>query len=123
MYRGVTKRVEESDDNMKQPQKADVDKILAKLRQLAVRMKIAPIEFGYRKNEDESVDILHGGCFYFNGCKKAADYGLLKRSDGKIMCGSTMYVCQFLKMGTGYEWDYSVLKFSEPQCIMRCYMV
>jgi hypothetical protein len=123
MYRGVTRRVAESDTEKKPLQKADVDQILAKLRQLAVGMKVAPLEFGYKKNPDESVDVFHGGCFYFKGCQTSLEHGLLKRRDGRMTCGATSFVCQFLKMGTKYEWDYTVLEFSEPYCIVKCFMI
>ncbi|WXG39225.1 MAG: hypothetical protein WED07_00060 [Candidatus Freyarchaeum deiterrae] len=123
MFRGVTKRVVESDSNMKQFPRADVDQTLTKLRQLAVGMKIAPLEFGYKMNEDNSVDVFHGGCFYLKGCQTSLEHGLLKRKDGRMACGASSFVCQFLKMGTKYEWDYTILEFSETHCIVNCFMI
>jgi hypothetical protein len=123
MYKGVTKRVAELDSEKKLLQNADIEGILAKLRKLAVDFKVAPLEFGYRKNPDGTIDIFHGGCFYYEGCKMSLDQDLLKRRDGSISCGASAFVCQFLKMGTKCEWDYTVLEFSKSHCIAKCFTI
>lgn len=120
--RGFAKGVMESDGDVR-ALGFDVDRILTRLRELAVKMKVAPIEFGYKKNEDGSLDILHGGCPYLEGCKQSVDQTLLHRPDGRISCGSSVFVCQFLKTATGYEWDHTVLEFGKPYCITRVAML
>lgn len=122
MYKGIMKRAAKSEGDL-ELQNCDVDKILAKLRQLAVLFKVAPLEFGYRKNPDGTLDIIHGGCFYFEGCKMSLGQNLLTRPDGRMACGTSVSVCQFLKMGTKYEWDYTVLEFTKPRCTVRCFMI
>jgi hypothetical protein len=85
-------------------------------------MKLSPKEFGYKKNEDGSLDIILPNCYYKEVCQQAFKENLLKRLNGKMHCsiGSTM--CQYLKMVTSYEWDYDCLEFDKPHCITRCYM-
>mgnify|MGYP005839999005 FL=1 len=102
--------------------KLDIDEILAKLRKLAVDLRIAPLEFGYRKNEDGSIDLIHGGCPYFEGCNSSWEVHFLENK-GRIVCGATVFVTQFLKIGTGQEWDHAILEFGEPRCIVRCFPI
>lgn len=123
MYKGVTKKVAESEGDIKQLQNYDVEGILTKLRKLAVDFEVAPMEFGYKINDDETIEVYHGGCFYFEGCQKSLEQNLLKRRDGSISCGATSFVCQFLKMGTKCEWDYTLLEFSKSHCIAKCFMI
>jgi hypothetical protein len=120
--RGFAKGVMESDGDLR-TLGFDVDKVLSKLRKLAVEMNVAPLEFGYKKNEDGSVDIAHGGCPYLEGCRSSAEQALLQRPDGRISCGSSVFVCQFLKTATGCEWDHTVLEFIKPHCVTRVFMI
>jgi hypothetical protein len=120
--RGFAKGVIESDGDLK-ALGFDVDQVMSRLRELAVQMKVAPLEFGYKKNADGSLDILHGGCPYLEGCKLSASQTLLQRPDGRVTCGSSVFVCQFLKTATGCEWDHTVLEFGKPHCITRVTML
>ncbi|WXG39227.1 MAG: hypothetical protein WED07_00070 [Candidatus Freyarchaeum deiterrae] len=123
MYKGLTQRAAKSEDFEALLKNVNVDLLLAKLRQLAVNIKVAPLEFGYKKNEDRTIDIIHGGCHFFEGCQKSSEQDLLTRPDGRMACGATVIVCQFLKMGTNHEWDYTILEFSEPHCVVKCFMI
>jgi hypothetical protein len=116
--RGQATKVMESDGNEKLSD-MDIDQVMSKLRKLAVDMKIAPVEFGYKKNKDGSIDVFHGGCSYLEGCRLSQNETLLHRPDGRISCGNSAFVCQFLKSSTGYEWDHTVLEFGKPYCITR----
>jgi hypothetical protein len=122
-HRGIIKTVAESDDNMKLLQKVDIDQVLSKLHQLAVERKIAPRESGYKKNEDGSIDIIHEGCYFFDACQLAKKDNILQRPDGQLLCGTSTFICQFLKMATGHEWDYTILEFGKPHCIIKCFMI
>nr|MDO8081243.1 hypothetical protein [Candidatus Freyarchaeota archaeon] len=123
VFRGFAEGEMESDRDAKPLQNADVDQILAKCRRTTIELKSSPLEFGYKKNEDGSIDLLYRGCFFSEGCQMSLNQGLLKRSDGRMLCGSTLTVCQWLKAGTGYEWDYTILEFSKPHCIVRCFTI
>ncbi|WXG41735.1 MAG: hypothetical protein WED07_13395 [Candidatus Freyarchaeum deiterrae] len=101
----------------------DLDQLISNLRKLGVDMKVAPFEYGYKKNEDESVDIILPDCYLKSGCLMALDEGLLKRAVGGMDCGYSNVMCQFLKMYTGYEWDYKLLEFDKPHCILRVFMI
>jgi hypothetical protein len=122
MYRGVTKGLAKSDGETG-PQNIDIDQTLEAQRKLSVNMKVAPLEFGYKKNADGTVNVIHGGCFYFWGCKMGSEQGLLNRSDGRMFCGCSSWICQFLKKATSCEWDYTVLEFSEPHCMVRFFTI
>ncbi|MEM3587078.1 MAG: hypothetical protein QXO71_07160 [Candidatus Jordarchaeaceae archaeon] len=121
-HRGIVKKVAESEDNMKL-QEPDIDQLIVKLYQLAVEKKVAPQEVGYRKNEDGSIDTIYGNCYFFDACELAKKYGILQRSDGQLLCGLSTFVCQFLRMTTGYEWDYSILEISKARCMVRCFII
>ncbi|MFB0561205.1 MAG: hypothetical protein ACETWM_08315 [Candidatus Lokiarchaeia archaeon] len=99
----------------------DLDEVISNLVHTAFEMKLGPKEFGYRTNQDKSIDLLFPNCYYKDGCRQALYEGLLNRPDGRMQCsiGSTM--CQYLKLVTGFEWDYDCLEFDEPHCIARCY--
>jgi len=101
----------------------DLDDIVSKLYQTAIENKLGPKEFGYKKNEDGSVDFLLPDCYYKDGCRQAFDEGLLKRPDGRMHCNLSSSLCQYLKVVTGYEWDYECLEFDKPHCITRYYLV
>ncbi|MEM3587077.1 MAG: hypothetical protein QXO71_07155 [Candidatus Jordarchaeaceae archaeon] len=121
MYKGITKKIVESKGDMIQTDNVDICKSLLTLRQLAVDMKVAPLEFGYRDNGDGTIDLLHSGCHFLEGCKMSREYDLLKRPDGRHSCGVINIICQYLKMVTGKEWDYEVIKFDEQSCIAKCF--
>ncbi len=121
MYKGLTQKIAESDNNARPLQNVDVYQILLKLRQLTVDMKIAPLESGYKDNGDGTIDVIHGGCYFFEGCQMSLEKGILKRSDGRISCGVATIVCQYLKNATHNEWDYDVLKFDKQNCIAKCF--
>jgi len=101
----------------------NIDNVLPELRRPLVNLKIAPLEMGYKKNEDGSIDMLYRDCYLQDGCKFTLDAGLSKRPDGRQVCGFSAYVCQYLKMASGHEWDYTVLEFEKPNCIAKCFMV
>jgi len=99
----------------------DLDEVISNLVQTAFEMKLGPKEFGYKTNEDGSLDLFFPNCYYKDGCRQSLDDNLLNRPDGRMQCsiGSTM--CQYLKLVTGHEWDYDCLEFDKPHCIARCY--
>lgn len=102
-------------------QNVDLDAIISNLVKTAIEMKLSPKEFGYKKNKDESLDLLFPNCYYKDGCRQAHDYNLLNRPDGRMQCAIGSTLCQFLKLVTGYEWDYESLEFDKPYCVARCY--
>ncbi|MEM3585805.1 MAG: hypothetical protein QXO71_00660 [Candidatus Jordarchaeaceae archaeon] len=122
MYKGFIKKAAKQEEDLSK-RKCSIDEIIVKLRERAVEFKVAPLEFGYRKNSDETIDMYHGNCFYFDGCKLSLEQGILTRPDGRMVCGASVFVCQFLKLGTNCEWDYTVLEFSKQRCIVRCFMI
>ncbi len=103
-------------------QAANVEEALILLRKLTVKLKIAPIEFGYKVGDDGSLYLYHGGCAFFKGCKISMEKGVLQRPDGRITCGVTIVICQFLKSATKQEWDHALLEFNEKggYCIAKC---
>jgi len=103
--------------------KVDVDGSLLKLSQILISMNFSPREWGYKKNGDGSVDLLWPKCHYVDGCRSAFDEGLLKRPDGRLQCIAAFAVSQYLKLTSGYEWDYEVLENYKPHCIARSYML
>ena len=96
----------------------DVDDAISKIHQYTIAMKICPPELGYRKNEDGSVDLLTPNCYAMDGCRQAFEEGL-KRLDGRLNCGQSAFLCQFLKLISGYEWDYDLLESYKPHCLVR----
>lgn len=122
MFKNVAQRVAEKDSDIK-TKNLDLEEILAKLRKRAVDLEVAPLEFGYRMNNDGSIDLVHGGCPFFEGCEKSWEQNLLKKRDGRIMCGATIFVCQFLEIATRQGWDHAILEFDKTRCIARCFPV
>jgi hypothetical protein len=122
MNMGITKRVLESDGDVRL-KKIDIDHVLKTLHKTIVDMKVAPLEMGYKKNEDRSIDILYRNCYFSDACKLASEEGLLKRQDGRMACSIFGLVCHYLKIGTDYEWDYAITKFEKPICIAKCSMI
>ncbi|MFB0560373.1 MAG: hypothetical protein ACETWM_03900 [Candidatus Lokiarchaeia archaeon] len=104
-------------------EKLDIDNVLSKLRQVMVEMKLAPRRKGYKKNEDGSIDVLYRDCFLLDGCLLALGEGLLRRADGRMVCGFFGTICRFFKEATGSEWDYTIHVFDKPNCIARCFML
>jgi hypothetical protein len=123
MYKGFVRKAVELEGDPDMLRNADIDQIMVKLRQLAVRMQVAPLEFGYKKNADGSIDVFHGGCHVYEGCQMSVAQDLLKRPDGRMSCGVTVIVCHLLKMGTNHEWDYIISKFSKTHCLAKCFMI
>ncbi len=101
----------------------DIDSVLSKLRLIMVEIKVAPHINGYKKNEDGSVDILYRDCYLSEACRLAIDEEILRRADGRMVCGFLGTICQFLKKATGSEWDYTIHVFDKPNCIARCFML
>jgi hypothetical protein len=101
----------------------NLDDLLSKYRQTTVGIGAATYELGYKKNEDESVDVVWPECYVKDGCRLAFNEGLLKRSVGGLQCGHSSVMCQLFKLLTGYEWDYKLLEFDKPYCIANCYMI
>jgi len=101
----------------------DLDNVISNLHQTAIAIKLSPKEFGYRKNEDGSVDFLLPNCYFKDGCQQAFNEGLLKRSGGKIYCNLGSSLSQYLKMVTSCEWDFECLEYDKPHCITRFSMV
>lgn len=100
----------------------DLDEIIANTRQATLALKLSPKEFGYKKNGDGGVDFMLPNCYFKEGCRQAFNEGLLKRLDGGMYCNFSSTLCQYLKVVTGYEWDYDCHVFDKPHCITRCYM-
>ncbi|MEM3526490.1 MAG: hypothetical protein QXV37_03665 [Candidatus Jordarchaeaceae archaeon] len=101
--------------------KFNLDEIITNLAQTAFALKLGPKEFGYKKNEDGSLDLLFPNCYYKDGCKEALENNLLNRPDGRMQCAIGSSLCQFFKLATNYEWDYDCLDFDKPYCLTRCY--
>ncbi|WXG41633.1 MAG: hypothetical protein WED07_12865 [Candidatus Freyarchaeum deiterrae] len=59
-----------------------------------------------------------------DGCQKAYDEGLFKQSNKvKVKCAAAMTVSFYLKLLSGYEWDYDVKVFNEKNCLVKCYII
>ncbi|MBS7252012.1 MAG: hypothetical protein KIH08_15675 [Candidatus Freyarchaeota archaeon] len=103
--------------------KFNLDEIMANLYQFAIESKLAPEEFGYRVNRNGSLDALFPNCFYKEVCRQAFEEGLLKRAGGSMHCAMGVTLCQYFKMVTGYEWDYELVEYDRPHCIIKCYII
>jgi len=118
---GFRKRfVEESNVEKKN---IDLEGVIVNLVQTAIDAKFSPKEFGYRVNENETVDFLIPECFHKDGCRLAFKEGLLSRPDGRMQCSIISFLCQYFKLFTGYEWDYDCLEFDKPHCKLGSYML
>ncbi len=122
MEMAISRSVLESDGDVRL-KKFDIDFVLETLYKTIVDMKVAPLEMGYKKNEDESIDVLYRNCYFLEACQLASNENLLNRQDGKMVCGIFALVCRYLKIGTGHEWDYTLSKFEKPNCIAKCFIV
>nr|MDO8076104.1 hypothetical protein [Candidatus Freyarchaeota archaeon] len=101
----------------------DLDDVLSKLFKTTTDLKVGPNHWGYKKNEDGSVEVVFPNCPFKDGCKEAYDEGLLKRPGGRIRCSVLKVMCQYLKLVTGYDWDYERLVLYDPHCVSKCYML
>lgn len=102
--------------------KVDIVSVLSQYRQASIAMKIAHQELGYKRNTDESVDILWK-CYAWDACQLALDNGLLKRPEGGLACVCCQFLCQFFKILTGYDCDYTLLEFDKSHCITRIHIL
>lgn len=100
----------------------DIDGILEKYRKDTIQTMMAHHEMGYRKNGDGSIHIIYPTCYLKEACKLAYEEGLAKRRDGTIQCGIMQYNCQYLKLVTGYNWDFKLVEYFEPHCVAHCFM-
>jgi hypothetical protein len=125
-YRMATKgqftKVLSTDGNEKLSE-MDLDRVLSKLRKLAVDMKVAPLEFGYKKNKDGSIEVFQSGCPYLEGCRMSRNDALINRPDGRMSCGTSAFIVHFLKASTNCEWDHTVVEFDKPYCITKLFII
>ncbi|MEM1657999.1 MAG: hypothetical protein QXK94_03100 [Candidatus Jordarchaeales archaeon] len=101
----------------------DVDSVISAAREIMLKIKIAPIEMGYRKNDDGSVDLAYRNCYLHDGCRMSLEKGLSKRADGRMVCGFSACICKLFEKASGEKWDYTVTFFEKPLCIVRCFKV
>ncbi|MEM2145335.1 MAG: hypothetical protein QW279_08235 [Candidatus Jordarchaeaceae archaeon] len=100
----------------------EIGELLSDYRRIMIERKIAPRKMGYKKNEDESINILYQDCYFLDACNIALhDEDILKRRNGRMACGFFGGVCLFLKKVTGSEWEYQILKFEKPNCLAKCF--
>lgn len=100
----------------------DMRNVLSALHSAIFKMGVCPHEMGYKKNADGSIDVLYRNCYLQDGCQMSLDSNLNKRPDGRQVCGFSAYVCQYLKMATGRDWDYTITVFNKPICLTKCFM-
>nr|MDO8081016.1 hypothetical protein [Candidatus Freyarchaeota archaeon] len=101
----------------------DIDQLITTFYKILIQLKVAYYELGYRKNEDESVDIIWPSCHMKDACRLANDEGALGRTIGGLQCVSCTGICQFFKQLSSYDWDYKLLEFDKPHCIARLFMI
>ncbi len=118
---GVTKKM--VDISTIKERNIDLEQSLSMFRNTIVGLKVAPAEMGYRKKGDGSVEILFIDCPTREACEKAFVEGLLKRPDGRLRCSTGAVTCRFLKILTGFDWDYEREESYKPHCIFKCYMI
>ena len=126
---GTTQRVTTTDFQRKHGKSSiseeiniNLDDIMSKLYQLGIDMKLGPKELGYRTSGNEILDLLLPDCFHRDICRQALKENLVTRTNGTMYCILGVSMCQFFKMATSYEWDYELLEFDKPQCIIRYYI-
>lgn len=100
----------------------DIDQLLATYQQTTIQLEVAFCEIGYKKNADESIDIIWPNCHLKEGCRLAQEEGVATRVTGGLQCLASVGVCQMLKLLSGYEWDYELMEFDKPHCIARIYL-
>jgi hypothetical protein len=127
MEMGIAKRMMKLGKNLKREVETlvngDLGRVIEKCYQTGVEVKIAPLQMGYKINDDGSIDVLHYGCFLFDGCQMSTYSGLTKRPDGRQVCGLASFECWYLREATGNYWDYTLKVFEKPYCIAKCFMV
>jgi hypothetical protein len=101
----------------------DIDQLLETIQKTLIQLGLAHYELGYRKNEDESVDLIWPNCYLKDGCRLSHDEGATRRIIGGSQCVSCSGMCQLLKLLSSFQWDYELLEFDKPQCIARISMV
>ncbi len=101
----------------------DVERILTDMRKVAVDLKLSPKDFGYKVNSDGTTDLLLPNCYYKDACRRAFSENILRRMDGRGQCPVVSSLCQYLKMASGYDWDYDLLEFDKPHCLSKIYML
>ncbi|MEM3564267.1 MAG: hypothetical protein Q6366_017600 [Candidatus Freyarchaeota archaeon] len=101
----------------------DLEENLLKLHQFAIDLKLSPKELGYKKNEDESLDIILPNCYFKEVCQQAFKENILTRADGKMHCAMGATLCQYFKLIANIESDYNCIEFDKPHCIIRCYTI
>ena len=121
-FKGEFEKVLSTDGNEKLSS-MDLDGVLSKLRKLTINLRIAPTEFGYKKNSDGSLDTFQQGCPFLEGCRIAEKDSTLSRPDGRMSCGACMLVVHFLKDSTGVDWDHYILEFAKPYCVTRLFVI
>ncbi len=122
MDMGISRKVMESTIDL-EGDLSDVGSVLSKLRRSTIEMKVAPLKMGYKENEDGSISVLHQDCYFLDACQLALNEGLLKRADGRMVCGVFSLVRQYLKRATGREWDYTISIFDKPNCVAKFFTV
>lgn len=112
---------------MKEPsaneRSVDIDQLLATFQKTLIQLELAHCEVGYRKNDDESFDIIWPNCHIKDACRLAHDEGSLGRIIGGMQCVSCAGMLQFLKLLSGRDWDYELLEFDKPHCVAKIFMV
>lgn len=101
----------------------NVEKLVLDVYNASISLKLSPKEFGYRVNSDGTADFLIPSCYYKDACRRAFSENILRRVDGRMMCPIVSSLCQFFKFSSGYDWDYDLLEFDKPYCIVKTYML
>ena len=101
----------------------DIDALLTQYYQALNNSKTVNYDWGYRKNEDESFDMIFMNCDVKDACRMALDNGTLQQTGCGMPCVKISAMFKFLKLLSGYDWDYKLLEFDEPFCVARCYMI
>jgi hypothetical protein len=100
----------------------NLEDIISKFYKFAIELKLCPKESGYRTNEDWSLDFIFPNCYYKDVCRQAFEENIMLRLDGRLQCAMGSTLCQYLKLVTGYEWDYNCIEFDKPHCIIKWYI-
>lgn len=123
MDMGISRKVMESTNELGGDSEVDVEGVLSKLRRSTIEMKVAPLQMGYKENGDGSLSVLFQDCHFLDACQLALNEDLLKRADGRMICGVFSLVRQCLKKATGREWDYTIHVFDKPNCVAQFFTV
>nr|MDO8082147.1 hypothetical protein [Candidatus Freyarchaeota archaeon] len=101
----------------------DINALLTQYYPILNDLKTVNCTSGYRKNEDESFDIVFINCNVKDACQMALDNGALNQTVGGLPCINLSTMCKIFKLLSGYNWDYKLLEFDDPLCLLRCYMI